>query len=317
MTGNELRQRRIALNLRQEDLARELKVVVSSVARWEQLKEQKIANSRMLDLALRTIEGDFLIYNINLENENAIFSRENQLLLHLLPQLNEAMDTTVKQIKPFGRVELIVYMLSRLCFRHYHAILLLCSNGQGFSAMRVLRSMFEKAVDAAYLNNYPDEIDDFINYHLVQLKKTGFIELAKQIDPNFENVVKSFQIPSSTRLRISWSKNDLVTRAQKVKSDPFIVRYAYRLPNEFVHSSLSEIMFSLIEENDGSLSPVETENEVERAIANTCFSLASFILKDVLRMLVVAFDLPNQPLLDEYENAYDEVFSWRQGIQKY
>ena len=56
MTGNELKERRKKLGLRQEDLARELEVVVSSVARWEQLKDEEISNSKMLHLALTALE---------------------------------------------------------------------------------------------------------------------------------------------------------------------------------------------------------------------------------------------------------------------
>lgn len=56
MTGNELKERRRQLGIRQEDLARELEVVVSSVARWEQLKDEEIPNSKMLHLALLSME---------------------------------------------------------------------------------------------------------------------------------------------------------------------------------------------------------------------------------------------------------------------
>lgn len=57
MTGNELKARRKAMDLRQEDLARELDVVVSSVARWEQLKEAEVPNSKFLELALEGLES--------------------------------------------------------------------------------------------------------------------------------------------------------------------------------------------------------------------------------------------------------------------
>ncbi|MFT3745458.1 MAG: helix-turn-helix domain-containing protein [Pyrinomonadaceae bacterium] len=56
MTGYELKQKRQSLKLTQEQLARELDVVVSTVARWEQLKNQEIFQSGMLLLALETIE---------------------------------------------------------------------------------------------------------------------------------------------------------------------------------------------------------------------------------------------------------------------
>lgn len=55
MTGNQLKEKRLSLELRQEDLARELEVVVSSVARWEQLKDEKIPNSKMLESTIGRI----------------------------------------------------------------------------------------------------------------------------------------------------------------------------------------------------------------------------------------------------------------------
>lgn len=55
MTGTELKQKRESLGLTQEELAKELGVVSSSVARWEQLKDKEIP-SPLLSLALETIE---------------------------------------------------------------------------------------------------------------------------------------------------------------------------------------------------------------------------------------------------------------------
>lgn len=52
MTGNELKTQREKIGISQEKLAQSLNVSVSTVARWEQLKENEIPNSRMLELAL-------------------------------------------------------------------------------------------------------------------------------------------------------------------------------------------------------------------------------------------------------------------------
>jgi transcriptional regulator with XRE-family HTH domain len=58
MTGNQLKQIREKLGLSQEKLARELDMAGSTVSRWEQLKEEDIPNSRMLELALGKIVAD-------------------------------------------------------------------------------------------------------------------------------------------------------------------------------------------------------------------------------------------------------------------
>ena len=57
MTGNELKKRREALGLSQQDLARELNDLgISTVARWEQLKNEEITN-KLLEPALQLLES--------------------------------------------------------------------------------------------------------------------------------------------------------------------------------------------------------------------------------------------------------------------
>lgn len=65
MTGNELKARREKLKrrdsnsqMRQEDLARELDVTVATVARWEQLRDETIPNSKILEFALDSLERE-------------------------------------------------------------------------------------------------------------------------------------------------------------------------------------------------------------------------------------------------------------------
>lgn len=56
MTGSELKKRREQLGFSQQELAQSLNnLAVSTVARWEQLKEKEIDN-KLLEIALTSIE---------------------------------------------------------------------------------------------------------------------------------------------------------------------------------------------------------------------------------------------------------------------
>ena len=56
MTGNELKQERKRLKISQQTLAVTLDLALSTVARWEQLKDENIPNSTLLELALKGLK---------------------------------------------------------------------------------------------------------------------------------------------------------------------------------------------------------------------------------------------------------------------
>jgi DNA-binding transcriptional regulator YiaG len=57
MTGNELKQERKRLKISQQTLAVTLNLALSTVARWEQLKDEDIPNSTILELALKGLKA--------------------------------------------------------------------------------------------------------------------------------------------------------------------------------------------------------------------------------------------------------------------
>lgn len=61
MTGNELKQERKRLKISQQKLAVTLNLALSTVARWEQLKNEAIPNSTILELALKGLKSQFNI----------------------------------------------------------------------------------------------------------------------------------------------------------------------------------------------------------------------------------------------------------------
>lgn len=61
MTGNELKQERKRLKISQQTLAVTLDLAISTVARWEQLKDEDIPNSTILELALKGLKAQLNI----------------------------------------------------------------------------------------------------------------------------------------------------------------------------------------------------------------------------------------------------------------
>lgn len=57
MTGKQLKERRGNLKISQQKLSQLLDLSLSTVARWEQLEYEEIPNSKMLELALSSLES--------------------------------------------------------------------------------------------------------------------------------------------------------------------------------------------------------------------------------------------------------------------
>jgi DNA-binding XRE family transcriptional regulator len=75
MTGNELKTWRENCFLSQEKLAITLDVSLSTIARWEQLKDKNLPNSKLLEFALNFLE--LKIGNIQAASVNSRVRSEN------------------------------------------------------------------------------------------------------------------------------------------------------------------------------------------------------------------------------------------------
>ncbi|MGH9428219.1 MAG: helix-turn-helix domain-containing protein [Terriglobia bacterium] len=58
MNGNELKEERERLGYSQVDFAQAIGYSPSSVARWEQLKDEDIPNSRTIELLIKGLEAE-------------------------------------------------------------------------------------------------------------------------------------------------------------------------------------------------------------------------------------------------------------------
>ncbi|MGD1104868.1 MAG: DUF5677 domain-containing protein, partial [Terriglobia bacterium] len=102
------------------------------------------------------------------ETEWTEFAKANPVFLERFSNLHAALDIafnrTGSTTEPTDR---IVFFSGRLCLEDFMEILLLCGNGYGVGAMKILRGMYERAVTARYLHLHPEEEKAFLDFHLV------------------------------------------------------------------------------------------------------------------------------------------------------
>ena len=186
------------------------------------------------------------------------FSESHQVLLRKLPLLFKTFERvflrTIDTTKPADGV---IYFLGRVAMEDFMEIVLLCGNEYGVGALKILRGLYERAVTAAYLAKYPEEVDSFLEYHHVHMGKllNHTVELfdvrrifpedkLAEIRANYERTKPRFQEPlcktcGTTRTRLSWSKLNIGAMAKK--GDEYLARLyltCYFLPTLNAHSTL-------------------------------------------------------------------------------
>ena len=143
----------------------------------------------------------------------------------LEPIVRDMCHATIKGRK--SRLLHIVGRMAAAAANSYGALLTLALNGYGHDAMKIARSLFEIELNILRLKAHPKELDDFLDYSLIQQKQlydTFNDEQKKQVPherydammadynrvlPRFIKDVKN-QIP-----RNEWCKDSLYKRAKE------------------------------------------------------------------------------------------------------
>jgi len=228
------------------------------------------------------------VVTFDLPHEVELFNERNREAIDLLERFNDTIYTVTNRAVPLNRQGLTIFMLCRLCLKDFSEILLLSSNAHGFAALQVLRSMFEKLVDATYLHSHPNEIDAYWNYYLVQLEKMGWEQIAENYDKNWKEKVAAFKTTNKKgkqRTQARWSRHDLVKIANDVGVRD-LLSGCYYLPNQFVHNSPAEILFSLETDANGKFTPVDHGGKEERHFADVAFAQGYLLVLKTLALLI-------------------------------
>ena len=207
------------------------------------------------------------------------FVKEFPALAEKLPALHSTLTKVFIRKDVSDSTGTLIFFLGRLCAEDFSEIFLMCGNGYGFGALRLLRSMYERAVTLAYLIKNPKEIEDFLDYFLVTQRKTlnklkemhGEKEVEKmlgkkamdEVETDFQKVKGKFVTGKKNKLQISWTKKtfeELVKDAGDTYKALYL--YCYVRPLLQAHPSASSILDRLKDEGGTITFSMESNTEI-------------------------------------------------------
>jgi hypothetical protein len=198
------------------------------------------------------------------------FRERNGLFLARLPNLQATMDLAFRRsFTPKGPEDIAIYSLGRLCTEEFYEIGVLSANGYGIGALRLLRSLYERAVTLAFLSDNTDQVMTFLNYHAVAQYKLmqaidasfGFGALSPEaVDRTkreYDAVKKEYEVTlcaecQTKRVNYTWHKLDVVSMAKKTIFAPIIIP-GYYVPMSHAHSTVHALISRLEETGEGGL----------------------------------------------------------------
>lgn len=158
------------------------------------------------------------------------FDHRNPEFTTKIGTLVATIRTAFSSISVSEPIDKILFHLARLCVEDFSEILLLCGNGYGIGAEKLLRGMYERAVIATYLHHHPEEADNFLDYHKISdhrlmeavtdtLGDPFSPQQRQKIEDDFERMKPKFMTTDckrcgTQRLNHTWSKLDFVTMAK-------------------------------------------------------------------------------------------------------
>jgi hypothetical protein len=194
------------------------------------------------------------------KEEWANFRERHALFLEQFPHITAATQTAFSRAMSTPEpLERFVMLYGRLCVEDFYEILFCCGNGYGIAAMKLLRALYEKAVVLDYLNDHPEEFDDFFEFHHVAQHKlmrsvTNVFgdqvmsqELQERTTSDYNRVKDRYMITAcakceTKRVNHTWSKLDVVAMSKQTRVLGKLVISGYYLPMRHTHSTAAALV---------------------------------------------------------------------------
>ena len=210
------------------------------------------------------------------------------------------------------------------CVEDFFEVGLCCGNGYGSAALKLVRSLYERAVTLRYLHEHPEELREFWDYHHVAWyklmvpvdetlgKKTISDEMRAKLTAEYERVKDRFMVTAcekcgTKRLNHTWSKLDFVSMSKKTRGViGRLILPGYFLPLRHAHATVGALL-SRVEHSEVeglSFSPTAQRKEADEALMT-----AQNIIVDVLNVQDERFKIPGlaeqiQRVIDDFGDMY-------------
>ena len=237
--------------------------------------------------------------------EWADFRTRHPLFLDRFPHITAATQTAFARVMQRSeQVERFVMLYGRLCVEDFYEIMLCCGNGYGMAATKLLRALYEKAVTLDYLNDHPEEIEAFFDYHHVAqyklLRSVSDVfgpdviskDIEEQATVDYERVKEQFTVTAcekcnTKRVNHTWTKLDIVTMSKRTRILGKLIQSGYYIPMRHTHSTAA----SLVERLENNAEGFSFNPDSQREEADAALRTAHTILLEILYIQKKRFEI--------------------------
>jgi hypothetical protein len=177
--------------------------------------------------------------------------------------------TVVNEMRERDISEHLAQIVGRMVFsavNTYGAIQTLVLNGYGLDALRLSRSIYETEINILWLKSHPEDLRDFLDYHLIQQKQVYDAmdeeqqrslpeERVHEIVAEYNAVLPRFATKSDqTRPRNEWCRLSFYSRAKEAEQEP-LYRAFYRPASSLIHGDIAGLMAQCDSESRMDMAP--------------------------------------------------------------
>jgi|SRR6266850_4607797 len=261
-------------------------------------------------------------------SEQRAFNARHQDFVAYLPSLEKLGNAVFNgKLTLSGEADLVICLLGGRSFEEFNEILLLCANGYGIAAMRLLRGLFETALTARFLHVNPERIADYLDFATIDEFK--FLQAKRRIDGEssvdqgqFEAVRKErdamlsrYTIPckkcGEPGPAPSWFRGGVPSMVDAVGPElRALLLQAYYEPTRRIHASVRSILERMQKNLNGSLS-FDVDSQHRQADWVICTSHG--LLLSAIELQVEHFGLKMEGELQIHNEAFTGFWRSRKG----
>lgn len=167
-----------------------------------------------------------------------------------------------------GQLPQIIGQMAAAASNTYGAILTLVLNGFGNDAIKLARSLFEIELNILRLKNHPEELQDFLDYHLIQQKQLYDIfteeqktnvptERYREMMAEYNRVLPRFIRDKARQIpRNEWCRDSLYVRAREAGAEYLLLYQSfYRQASSMHHLDIAGVIANVDSDIHAQMAP--------------------------------------------------------------